>query len=55
MAKKILCIPATLAPVERIFFRAGNTIANSRIRLLPENAEDLLFLHDAWPKCKSML
>ena len=28
---------------------------NRRIRLLPENAEDLIFLHDAWPKCKNML
>ena len=55
MAKKI-CIPATSAPVERLFSTAGNTsIANDRTRLLPENAEDLIFLHDAWPKCKSLL
>ena len=48
LARKILCIPATSAPVERLFSHAGLTIANDRARLLPEMAEDLIFLHDAW-------
>lgn len=55
LAKKILCIPATSAPVERLFSVAGLTIANDRARLLPENAEDLVFLHDAWPKCENII
>ena len=55
MAKKILCIPATSAPVERLFSTAGITIASDRTRLLPENAEDLVFLHDSWPKCENIL
>ena len=52
MAKKVLCIPATSAPVERLFSTVGNTIANDRTRLLPENAEDLIFLHNAWRNVK---
>ena len=46
---KILCIPATSAPVERLFSTAGLTIANDRARLLPDLAEDIIFLHDVWP------
>jgi len=48
LAKKILCIPATSAPVERLFSHAGLTIANDRARMLPDMAEDLVFLHDSW-------
>jgi hypothetical protein len=48
LAKKILCIPATSAPVERFFSHAGLTIANDRARMLPDMAEDLVFLHDSW-------
>jgi len=55
LAKKILCIPATSAPVERLFSVAGLTIAADRTRLLAENAEDLVFLHDAWPKCEDII
>ena len=45
MAKKILYATATSAPVEPFFSTAGNTIANDQTRLLPENAENLIFLH----------
>jgi hypothetical protein len=48
LARRILCIQATSAPVERLFSHAGLTIANDRARLIPELAEDLVFLHDAW-------
>lgn len=48
IARKVLCVPATSAPVERLFSHAGLTIANDRARLLPDMAEDLVFLHDAW-------
>ena len=45
LAKKYLCIPATSAPSERVFSQAGLTIANDRASLLPDHAEDLVFLH----------
>ena len=46
LASRVLCIPATSAPSERVFSTAGLTIANDRARLLPENADNLVFLHD---------
>lgn len=49
IASKILAIPATSAPSERVFSVAGITIAKERSRLDPTNAGDLVFLHDALP------
>mmetsp|Transcript_15614 Transcript_15614/g.26030 ORF Transcript_15614/g.26030 Transcript_15614/m.26030 type:complete len:218 (-) Transcript_15614:79-732(-) len=48
IARRVLAIPATSAPVERLFSVAGLTIANDRARLLPELAEDLIFIHEAF-------
>jgi hypothetical protein len=44
LASKILCIPATLAPSERLFSLASNVIDKKRARLTPNNANVLLFL-----------
>ena len=56
IARKVLCVPATSAPVERLFSHAGLTIANDRARLLvPDMAEDLVFLHDAWELMDELL
>ena len=49
LARRILCIPATSAPTERVFSTAGLTISNSRASILPQNASNLVFLHDSWP------
>jgi hypothetical protein len=46
LARRILCIPATSAPSERLFSAAGLTIANDRASLLPDNASMLIFLHE---------
>lgn len=44
LARKILCIPATSAPSERVFSLASNVIDKKRARLTPTNANVLLFL-----------
>ena len=49
LAIRILCIPATSAPAERVFSVAGLTIAKDRARLAPETANELIFLHEAVP------
>jgi hypothetical protein len=49
LARRTLCVPASSAPCERFFSHAGLTIRNNRASLLPDSAEDLIFLHDAWP------
>ena len=46
LAKKFLCIPASSAPSERLFSKAGITISNRRNRLHPGTAESLLFLSE---------
>jgi hypothetical protein len=46
LARAVLCIPATSAPSERVFSTAGRTISAERSRILPDNAADLIFLHD---------
>ena len=49
LALRLLCIPATSAPAERVFSVAGLTIAKDRARLAPNTAHELIFLHDAIP------
>ena len=48
LARRILCIPATSAPSERVFSVAGLTISKCRTSILPQHASDLIFLHDSW-------
>ena len=48
IAKKILCIPGTSAPSERVFSVAGLTITKLRAKLDCENASCLIFLRDNW-------
>jgi hypothetical protein len=52
IARRVLAIPATSAPSERVFSVAGITIAKERSRLDPENAGELIFLHDTTPAIK---
>jgi hypothetical protein len=52
LAQRLLCIPATSAPSERVFSNAGLTIAKDRARLATDTASELIFLHDAIPALK---
>ena len=47
-AKRLLCIPATSAPAERLFSHAGLILSKLRASLTPENAQNLILLHDNW-------
>jgi hAT family C-terminal dimerisation region len=44
MARKYLGAPPSSVPSERLFSAAGGVITDQRSRLLPENAEMLIFL-----------
>uniref|UniRef100_A0AAG5DQS5 HAT C-terminal dimerisation domain-containing protein n=2 Tax=Anopheles atroparvus TaxID=41427 RepID=A0AAG5DQS5_ANOAO len=41
---RIMCIPATSVPCERIFSKAGNILTDRRNRLTPKKMEEVLFL-----------
>ena len=47
MALRLLSVPATSAPSERIFSMAKQIITDKRNRLDPSTAGDLIFLHDS--------
>ena len=47
MTVRLLCVPATSAPSERIFSMAKHIISDKRNRLDPSTAGDLIFLHDS--------
>jgi len=44
MARQYLAIPATSAPVERVFFIGGNIVTESRNRLDPKTIKKTLLL-----------
>ena len=54
LARNVLCIPATSAPTERLFSIAGLTIADNRASLLPDNAEEIIYLRVAWRKVEDL-
>lgn len=51
VAKRLLWIPATSTPSERIFSKAGFIVKKSRSRLLPKNVDMLVFLAHNTKKC----
>ena len=45
IARKLLCIPATFVPYERLFSSAGNILNKKTAALDPDNVDMLCFLH----------
>lgn len=45
LSLRYFCVPASSVPSERIFSLAGNIISQERVRLDPEKADMLIFLH----------
>ena len=54
IARRLLCIPATSAPTERLFSHAGLVVNKYRSQLNPENVDDVIFLHDNWEFVESI-
>lgn len=52
LAQKVLCIPATSTPSERVFSIAGLTITHKRSQLSPHNVNKIIFIHDNYETCK---
>jgi len=44
MARRFLAIPATSAPVERVFSIGGNIVNNSRNQMAPETVKRMVLL-----------
>ncbi|CAM4502813.1 unnamed protein product [Leuciscus chuanchicus] len=44
-AKRLLCVPGTSFPSERIFSTAGDIVSANRSRLAPDSVDRLIFLH----------
>lgn len=51
LAQKILCVPATSTPSERVFSVAGLTVTSKRSSLSPANVNKIIFVHDNYEKC----
>ena len=49
VVRRYLAMPATSAPVERLFSVAGQVVVATRSRLHPETVTLLVFLHEALP------
>ncbi|XP_065318822.1 uncharacterized protein LOC135926820 [Gordionus sp. m RMFG-2023] len=53
LSRKVLCIPATSTPSERIFSIAGLILNAKRTSLCPTNLNKILFIHDNYNLAKS--
>ena len=51
LARRYFSIPATSVHSEEVFSVAGNVLCEKRNRLLPENVDKLVFLHENLSLC----
>jgi len=52
LGRKVLAVPATSAAPERMFSSAGNIMTKQRARLYCDHLEELMYLHEVWPKVR---
>jgi len=52
LGRKVLAIPATSAAPERMFSSAGIIMTKKRSRLSCDHLEELIYLHEVWPKVR---
>jgi len=52
LGRKVLAVPATSAAPERMFSSAGNIMTKQRARLSCDHLEELMYLHEVWPKVR---
>ncbi|XP_064459035.1 zinc finger BED domain-containing protein 4-like [Ornithodoros turicata] len=55
LAKKVLCVPATSTPSERVFSIAGLIVRAKRANLHPLTLDKLIFIHDNYSVCKDAI
>ena len=53
LTRRVLCVPATSAPSERLFSVAGLTVSKKRSRLSDNAVTLLVFLRSAWKAVES--
>jgi len=53
LGRKVFAVPATSAAApERMFSSAGNIMSKKRARLSCDHLEELMYLHEVWPKVR---
>ena len=52
LGRKVLAVPATSAAPECMFSSAGNIMTKKRTRLSCDHLEELVYLHEVWPKVR---
>ena len=54
-ARALYCVPATAAPIERVWSAGGLIIINRRSRLSPSNVRYILFCNQNYDFCKDSI
>ena len=52
LGRKVLAVPPTSAAQERMFSSAGNIMTKKQARLSCDHLEELMYLHEVWPKVR---
>lgn len=53
LASRVLCVPATSTPSERVFSIAGTVINKKRSTINPNNVNKIIFIHDNYDLAKA--